>query len=149
MITPDEALETLAGRLEVPIPAPDTKGARVFDLTEGMRLGVEILPGDAGLVAWSEAGTAEGRDAEERAAHFLRLRLARLRGTPIIEATCADGRLLLFWRGRPDTEREWLDAVAALLNEAEAMRRVSTIGDGARPALFSLYPGFAKKLGRP
>ena len=149
MITPDEALAALAGRLETSTPAPDSKGARVFALAENMRLGVEILPGDAGLVAWSETGAAEGRDLEEKAAAFLRLRLARLRGAPAIEATRDDGRLLLFWRGRPGTTREWLDAVAALLNEAEAVRRVSASGGGARPTVSSFFSGMAERLGRP
>ena len=147
MITSEEALAVLAERLETAAPVPDAKGVRFFSLAEDMRLGVEILPGDAGFAAWTETGTAEGREAEEKAAAFLRLRLARLRGAPAIEATRDNDRLLLFWRGRPNTVREWLDAVAALLNEAEAVRRVFTAG-GARPTTAAgLFSGMMGRLG--
>jgi hypothetical protein len=148
MITPDEALSALARDLETPVPTPDGKGRHVFELADDMRLGVEFLPGGAGAVAWSEVGAAEGPDAEEKAAQFLRLRLARLRGAPAVEAAREDGRLILFWRGRPETAREWTEAVAALLNEAEATRRVSAPGGpgAARPASGSLFSGLMGRL---
>ena len=143
MISFDEALTALAECLETDVPSPDGRGTRVFGLSEDMRLGVEALPGGAGLLAWSEAGTAEGRDTEEKAAGFLRVRLARLRGSANIEATRDDGRLLLFWRGRPEAAQEWLDAVTTLLNEAETARRLLSGSGGTPPTVASLYSGMA------
>ena len=150
MIAPDKALAALAELLETPVPTPEKSGAHIFPLSEDMRLGVEFLPGGAGVVAWSEAGAAEGRDAEDKAADFLRLHLARLCGAPGIEAALDAERLLLFWRGRPETAREWIDAVAALLNEAEASRRVSATSAGgghSQPAAESLFAGMAGWIG--
>jgi hypothetical protein len=80
--------------------------------------------------------------------------LARLRRSPAPVAARDDGGgLFLYFRRRPESEREWLDEVSGLLNEAEALRRLVSSGqEGEKPLSgdsFSLFQGMSGMLLRP
>jgi hypothetical protein len=142
-------LDLTARRLETPPPAPGPEGDFAFELADGFRLLLREWPGGDGGLAWTEAvppAAGGAAEAEERAAKFLRLRLARLRrSASLTAARNRDGGLILHMRLKPETESECLEGLSRLLNEAEALRRLLDAG-GAAPSApsggaFGLFSG--------
>ncbi len=154
MLSLNEAVDAIAKQLGEPSPAADAEGDHRFALADEMELRLRALP-DGRCLAWTEvsAPAASERDAEAKAAEFLRLRLARLRrngaadAAPVTAAAGEDGGLLLYAALAPETAAAFLEQAGELLNEAEAMRRLLS---GTRPAasgagsLFSGMSGFFK-----
>lgn len=138
MLNLDAVLDSLCKKLDASPPAPDVEGDRLFELADGLRLGIRPRPAGDGYVIWSEVMPGDpGRTREEEealAAHFLRLRLARLRREAGMVATRGrSGAFLLYSTLSPDTADEWLDGISGLLNETEIARRfLSAAGEPSR-----------------
>ncbi len=155
MLSLNEAVDAIAKQLGELPPAADADGDHRFALADDMELRLRALP-DGRCLAWTEvsAPAANEKDAEAKAAEFLRLRLARLRrsgaadAAPVTAAAGDGGELLLYAALAPQTAAAFLEQAGELLNEAEAMRRLLS---GARPAapgaggLFAGMSGFFRK----
>ncbi len=155
MLSLTEAVDALTRKLGDPPAAPDENGDSVFALADDLSLRLRALP-DGRSLAWAEVAPPPAREneAEEKAAEFLRLRLARLRGTGaagVAAAADENGRLLLYAALAPETAETLLAGVTALLNEVEAMRRLLSGGGTARtagagaPGLFAGMADFCRK----
>jgi hypothetical protein len=127
VISHAQAVAAAAREFGVPPPPANADGDAIFDVNDGFSLAVRSLPGDTGLLTWTKVAASSRPPEAER---VLRLHLARTgsaargRGAGGMVATRGDdGALLLYARSEADTETEWLESAAALLNEAEALRR--------------------------
>lgn len=153
MLTLEQALASVAAELGTPVPVPGADGGHVFELADAMRLGVEAMADGSGFAAWSvvAAGRPDETEAEERASAILRGHLGRLRRCgPVVASRGRSGEEIVYIRVRPQTEREWLDALTGLLNEAEAMRKALSPSGGRMPTDgMSLFSGMSGLLGRP
>jgi hypothetical protein len=122
VLTCAQAVAAAAEEFAVSPPAANADGDTVFALEDGFSFGVHGVPG-GGLVTWTRVAEAGG-GAGEGAERFLGVHPERFRrGACAVATRGDDGSLVLFIRSRPESAAEWLDAVAELLNEAEAARR--------------------------
>ncbi len=152
MLTMEEMVNCLARAMNVE-PPPGPAGEWRFELADDMRLSLRPASGGRECIAWTNVlppvAGASASDREARAARLLRLRLARLKRNPdLVAALEEDGSLVLYRRIAPESEREWLEAAARLLNEAEALHKLAEAerGGGSGPSLFA---GLGNWLNRP
>ena len=150
----EDMVASLSSALETRQPSRDAEGVWWFGLDAGMRLGVRELPGGRECLVWAVAVPpppgASPSAREAAAAFLLRLRLARLRRNPDMTLAMEDdGSCILYRKLSPESECEWRDAVSALLNEAEAMRKLAgSERSGGQPPP-SLFSGMGAWMARP
>jgi hypothetical protein len=125
MLSDAEILAVLSRELSSRPVSPDGTAEQVFELADGMRLAIHFPPGGRCLARVPVAGPLPGEaGAEKLGRRLLRLRLARLRRSPLaIAAWDRETGWFLFSRLRPDSEFDCREAAARLLDEAEITRR--------------------------
>jgi hypothetical protein len=125
MLSDNEILAALSRGLSSRPVSPGGTGEHVFELADDMRLAIRFPPGGGCLAMVPVAAPLpEGAEAEKLGRRLLRLRLARLRRTPLMTAAWdRENGWFLFSPLGPESERECREAAARLLDEAEITRR--------------------------